>query len=469
VPPNNDPYFRPTAIYSNTRGELTQIIALGADWQDPIPSSQQTYEDVPPGNPYWLAVERATLHGVIGGYVCGEPGEPCVPPGNRNYFRLNRDVVRGEFARYITNAAGFSETPTGQTFEDVGPTRPFYIWIERAALHGVLAGFPCGGAAEPCVPPDNRPYFRLYDPLALTRAEMAQALARAFLPACPVLSPTPTATGTPPTPTYTRTAYVTPSRTPTATRPTATPTRTPTLEPTTSCPAAWSIVPDPDPGHLAKVAVSGPQDAWAVGDAALHWDGVAWTAVPVPGQPQLNAVAVDNPSDAWAVSDQEIYHWNGSQWTTAPSPTPEFGPCYHSYTGVAAYGANDVWIVGDNDACDEIVHYSGGSWAAVGPAPGAAVPSGAVDLGLEDVWADGPGTAWAVGWAICGGCHGTRIMRLTPSGWSPVVAPDYGPLYAVVSVSATDAWAGGSRGSCCTGTAASGPQLLPPWSGRSGT
>jgi len=61
----------------------------------------------------------------------------------------------------VSNAAGFGEPITGQSFEDVPPASPFYLFIERLYRRGHMGGYQCGlRETEPCVPPNNRPYFR---------------------------------------------------------------------------------------------------------------------------------------------------------------------------------------------------------------------------------------------------------------------------------------------------------------------
>jgi hypothetical protein len=98
--------------------------------------------------------------GIVNGYPCGGPNEPCAPPGNNPYFRAANNVTRGQIAKIVSNSAGFSEPVVGQSFEDVPAGSTFYDFVERLASREVMSGYPCGGAGEPCVPPGNRPYFR---------------------------------------------------------------------------------------------------------------------------------------------------------------------------------------------------------------------------------------------------------------------------------------------------------------------
>ncbi len=173
-------YFRPSA--NVTRGQVSKIVAEAAQWSDPVPSTQQTFEDVPPGSTFALWVERLGTRGIIGGYPCGGPFEPCVSPANRPYFRPGNNVTRGQLAKITSGAAGWTETPTAQTFEDVPPGSPFYLPIERLTARSIITGYPCGGAGEPCIAPANRPYFRPNSPA--TRGQISKIAAQAFFPAC---------------------------------------------------------------------------------------------------------------------------------------------------------------------------------------------------------------------------------------------------------------------------------------------
>ncbi len=180
VGPTNKPYYRPNNPV--TRGQISKIIAESAQFADAIPSTQWTFEDVPGGSTFWLWVERLAVRGIIGGYPCGGPGEPCIPPNNRPYFRPNANVTRGQLSKITSLAAGYTETPTTQTFEDVPPGSPFYLYIERMAARTIVGGYPCGGPFEPCQSPGNRPYFRPGN--NATRAQMSKIAAQAFFPGC---------------------------------------------------------------------------------------------------------------------------------------------------------------------------------------------------------------------------------------------------------------------------------------------
>jgi glucose/arabinose dehydrogenase len=173
-------YYRPNNDV--TRGQVSKIVSESAAFSDPVPSTQQTFEDVPPSGTFWLWVERLSTRGIISGYPCGGPFEPCIGPDNRPYFRPNNNVTRGQLSKITSGAAGWTETPTGQTFEDVPPSQTFYLTIERMAARGIIQGYPCGGPFEPCVGPGNHAYFRPNNPA--TRGQMAKIAAEAFYPNC---------------------------------------------------------------------------------------------------------------------------------------------------------------------------------------------------------------------------------------------------------------------------------------------
>jgi hypothetical protein len=216
VGPVNKPYFRPNN--NVTRGQTAKIVSNAAGWTE-TPTGQH-FADVPPGSPFYTYVERAYNRNIIGGYPCGGPFEPCVPPTNLPYYRPNNPVTRGQTAKIVAIAAGFTETPTAQTFEDVPPDSTFYPWVEPMAHRGIIGGYPCGGIFEPCLPPANRPYFRPNN--NVTRGQTAKIVTNALLPNCQFPSPTPTS------------APLTVTTTPTSTPTGGPPTMTSTPDPATA-------------------------------------------------------------------------------------------------------------------------------------------------------------------------------------------------------------------------------------------
>ena len=77
-------------------GQLAKIDTIAANYTDAVPSTQHTFTDVAYGSPFWLYVERATLHGVISGYSSSPPcaTAPCFLPGNSVTRRPDRQDRR---------------------------------------------------------------------------------------------------------------------------------------------------------------------------------------------------------------------------------------------------------------------------------------------------------------------------------------------------------------------------------------
>lgn len=163
-----------------TRGQLSKFVANAAGWQDSIPTSTQSFRDVPYSSPFYLFIEKAIAHGVISGYSSSPPcdttqGAPCFLPNN--------SVTRGQAMKIITNAAQFTDQilATQQTYADVPYGSPFWVFIERAKLHGLMNPvdeFACGGAGEPCPGTYFRPNSNM------TRGQTSYAIATAFYPNC---------------------------------------------------------------------------------------------------------------------------------------------------------------------------------------------------------------------------------------------------------------------------------------------
>ncbi len=161
------PCFRPEN--PTTRGQMAKIVANAAGILDPIPPGTQTYTDVPPSHPFWVYIERLSAHGIVGGYSDGT-------------FRPDNWVTRGQLTKFASNAAGFSEPiPSNQqTYTDVPPSQPFYVYIERLSSRGIISGYQCGvPPAGPC-DPQNRPWF-LPD-ATITRGQTSKIVSNTFFP-----------------------------------------------------------------------------------------------------------------------------------------------------------------------------------------------------------------------------------------------------------------------------------------------
>jgi hypothetical protein len=163
-----------------TRGQISKVVSNAAGFSEPV--SGQTFEDVPPANTFYEWIERLTGRGVMSGYACGGPLEPCVPPLNRPYFRPGQNATRGQLSKIVSNAANITDPASGQFYADVPSTHTFYLEIMRLTGRGVMSGYACGGVGEPCVPPENRPYFRPGN--KITRGQASKIVANTFFPGC---------------------------------------------------------------------------------------------------------------------------------------------------------------------------------------------------------------------------------------------------------------------------------------------
>ncbi len=430
----SDNTFRWTADV--TRGQVAKIIANAAGLDNAV--SGQTFTDAPPGSPFYLYIERLAATGAVGGYdtVANCPtGVPC--------FRPELAVTRGQLAKIDANAAGYAEFPPAfPTFNDVPPANPFYVFVERLALHAVINGYTCGGAGEPCP-------GRYYRPNAnITRGQVSKVAALTFFPnGC---APPPGATATP------TTATASPTATATATPTTATATPTATATAIAICTPTWRIEPNPGPNNSAELrglAAVAANDVWAVGNyqsggyqpLVEHWNGAAWSLVafptPAPGTSWLNAVAAVAADDVWAVGSSTggtlIAHWDGVSWALVPAPNPEGG--LGSLAALTVLAADDIWAVGTYPSAGYltslVMHWDGTQWTIV-PSPNRP----ADDNPLLGVAAVAPNDIWAVG-----GGQRTLIEHWDGTQWHVVPSADAGEsfLFAIAAVTPQDIWAAG--------------------------
>ena len=97
--PGNLPYFRPHG--NATRGQISKIVSNAAGFAEP--PGTQAFEDVAPGSTFFDFVQRLSNRGVMEGYPCGAPWEPCEPPGNLPFFRPASNATRGQTSKLVVN------------------------------------------------------------------------------------------------------------------------------------------------------------------------------------------------------------------------------------------------------------------------------------------------------------------------------------------------------------------------------
>ncbi len=155
----SDGTFRPNN--ATTRGQMAKI-AVGAFGLPVRTDGGPHFTDVAPSSTYYNFVESVYSYGVVSGYPCGSPGEPCDSQA-RPYFRPNSQVTRGQLIKItvLTAIVGNPSkwhllNPPTPSFADVAPGNTFYPYVETAFAHNLSQGYACGGYGEPC--PGN--YFR---------------------------------------------------------------------------------------------------------------------------------------------------------------------------------------------------------------------------------------------------------------------------------------------------------------------
>ncbi len=166
--------FKPNS--TATRAQLSKMVVLAANWTLENPATP-TFNDVAYGSTFYRYVETAAAHNVTTGYPCGGAGEPC--PGR--YFRPGFNVTRAQTAKMVTVSRGWAViVPVDPTFADMAynpSADSLYAYVETSASKGIINGYPCGGAGEPC-DSQNRPYFRPSN--NVTRAQLSKMIALAM-------------------------------------------------------------------------------------------------------------------------------------------------------------------------------------------------------------------------------------------------------------------------------------------------
>ncbi len=178
-PPCNTgtPCFKPDD--PTTRGQMAKIVTLAFGFAIDTTGGPH-FQDVPVSSTYYDYAETTFNLGLISGYSCGGPGERC-GPDNKPYFRPNANVTRGQVAKIAVSAAIIAdpahwtlENPATNTFEDVPVGSTFFRYVETAASHGIMSGYPCGNSPAGRCQPGNKPYFLLN--ANATRAQISKVI-----------------------------------------------------------------------------------------------------------------------------------------------------------------------------------------------------------------------------------------------------------------------------------------------------
>jgi hypothetical protein len=166
--PTVTPHVSGTPTATRTAAIATSTLTVTTSTATPtiVPTSCAiTFTDVPVDSTFYTFIRCLACGGIISGYDDGT-------------FRPYNDITRGQIAKIVSNAAGFSEDPGPQIYEDVPVGSPLYAWINRLSMRGHIGGYPCGLIeGGPCIEPDNLPYFRPSS--SATRGQLAKIVANA--------------------------------------------------------------------------------------------------------------------------------------------------------------------------------------------------------------------------------------------------------------------------------------------------
>jgi hypothetical protein len=135
----------------------------------------ERFTDVCPGDYFYTPTLNLNDRGVIAGY---NSSPPCGTLADVPCFKPYNNLSRGQATKILTLAAGFEPSPIGQQFADVAEHSTFYTYTYELVDRGIIAGYPCGGEGEPCIPPSNLPYFRPNS--NVTRGQLSKMVALTF-------------------------------------------------------------------------------------------------------------------------------------------------------------------------------------------------------------------------------------------------------------------------------------------------
>jgi hypothetical protein len=114
-----------------TRAQVARIVVLAFGFT-PVVADRQRFSDVPAGDPFAGYIETAYAHNLMSGYEDGT-------------FRPGNNVTRGQLAKIVVEAAGLKlASPAAPSFSDIPAGSAFYRYVETAAAHGLMSGYPDG-------------------------------------------------------------------------------------------------------------------------------------------------------------------------------------------------------------------------------------------------------------------------------------------------------------------------------------
>jgi hypothetical protein len=243
----------------------------------------------------------------------------------------------------------------------------------------------------------------------------------------------------------------------------------------------FKVVSTPNPDRflfndLFAASASSSTDIWAVGYAAIHYDGTSWTGFPVPGVgstgSKLWGVATISPTNAWAVGSfrtsetttGNLQHWDGTQWSVSSGDPLARGEILGS---IAAISADDIWA----GMCipSDFEHFDGTQWTFV-YSGGTGSPDG--ESCVQSISAISSNDVWAAGWInYSGNTSSTQIQHWDGTQWTVTPSPNVGTgsnqLFGIVALADNNVWAVGDSVAPDTGIEYPNQTLIEHWDGTS--
>ena len=135
---------------------LAGVLGGGAAQAQTVPTGPEgarDFEDVPPNSTFYSYIHNLYVSGIVSGYPCGGPNEPC-GPANLPYYRPGAFVTRGQMAKF---ADELRKKP-GFFIDTATNPLPFYVRtsvpngrgiqgdsVLGNGVHGVSAGATASG------------------------------------------------------------------------------------------------------------------------------------------------------------------------------------------------------------------------------------------------------------------------------------------------------------------------------------
>jgi hypothetical protein len=126
----SDNTFRPDNL--TTRGQVAKLIVGAAKWPIQLSAGAPHFSDVPADSAFYVYIETALTHGIVGGYADGT-------------FHPSDLVTRAQVTKMLVLGAGYPLlNPATASFSDVPVGSTFYSYIETAAARQIVGGYSDG-------------------------------------------------------------------------------------------------------------------------------------------------------------------------------------------------------------------------------------------------------------------------------------------------------------------------------------